>query len=95
MSTMLFNADEGGDLDELDRGEALHQQKWASGSLYDDSGGVFRLEIDEDGDEDEEAGNILLFLLNVAGGLYVGYTIINHRNLGMLLTLHRYTVFQI
>ena len=69
-SLTVLNADESGDLDEVERGEALQHNEWASGSLYDDSGDTFRLESDSS-DDDEDAGNVLLFLLSVAGGLYV------------------------
>lgn len=69
-SLVVLNADESGDLDEVERGEALQQNEWVSGSLYDDSSDAFRLETD-DSDGDEEVGNVLLFLLNAAGGLYV------------------------
>ena len=67
---MVLNADESGDLDEVERGEALQQNEWVSGSLYDDSSDTFRLESDYS-DDDEEVGNVLLFVLSVAGGLYV------------------------
>ncbi|KAL8822748.1 MAG: hypothetical protein Q9191_006522 [Dirinaria sp. TL-2023a] len=73
LSLVVLNADESGDLDEVERGEALQQNEWVSGSLYDDSSDAFRLETD-DSDEDEEVGNVLLFLLNFAGGLYVSHS---------------------
>ena len=68
-SVTVLGADESGDLDEVERGETLLENKWLSGSLYDDANDVFRLES-EDEDEDE-VGNVLLFLLSVAGGLHV------------------------
>lgn len=71
-SLVLLSADENGDLDEVERGEALQENIWSSGSLYDDSNDIFRLESDDDNEDDvEEPGNILLFLLSMAGGLYV------------------------
>lgn len=64
----ILIADEAGDLDELQQGESFQKARWTSGSLYDDSNDVLRLEFD---DEEEEVSNVLLFLLSVAGGLQV------------------------
>ena len=66
---MVLNADESGDLDEVERGDFLLEHKWTSGSLYDDSSDTFRLESEDD--EEEAAGNFLLFLLSIDGGLHV------------------------
>lgn len=69
LSAVLLTEDESGDLDEVPRGEAFRKGKWASGSLFEDSNDVLRLEYPED--SDDEAGNVLLFLLSAIGGLQV------------------------
>lgn len=69
MSMMVLKSDESGDLDEVEQGEARRETKWLSGSLYEDSNDVLRLETDDD--DEDEAGNVLLFLLNDQGGLEV------------------------
>lgn len=68
-SVMILAADESGDLDEVEQGEALLEHRWLSGSLYDDANDAFGLESDDE--EDTELGNVLLFLLSRAGGLHV------------------------
>ena len=68
-SATILTEDINGDLDEIARGEAFKRGKWVSGSLYEDSNDVLRLEFPED--SDEEAGNVLLFLLSAPGGLQV------------------------
>jgi cleavage and polyadenylation specificity factor subunit 1 len=67
-SAMILTED-GGDLDEVTKGNALKQGKWLSGSLYEDSNDVLRLEFPEE--SEDEAGNVLLFLLSITGGLQV------------------------
>lgn len=69
LSIMVLKADESGDLDEVEQGKASQETKWVSGSLYEDSNDVLRLESDED--DEDEAGNVLIFLLNSHGGLEV------------------------
>ena len=70
LSVMILRADESGDLDEVERGEAIAENKWLSGSLYEDSNDVLRLESGDD--SEDEAGNVLLLLLSSIGGLQVG-----------------------
>lgn len=70
LSIMVLKADESGDLDEIEQGKASREPKWLSGSLYEDSNDVLRLESDDD--NEDEAGNVLMFLLNSQGGLEVG-----------------------
>ena len=69
LSAVLLTEDESGDLDEVARGEAFRKAKWLSGSLFEDSNDVLRLEYPED--SDDEAGNVLGFLLSATGGLQV------------------------
>ncbi|KAL8931936.1 MAG: hypothetical protein Q9216_007019, partial [Gyalolechia sp. 2 TL-2023] len=64
---MVLRADESGDLDEVEQGDSLKTKSIKSGSLYEDSNDVFRLESDEE--IEEVWGNILMFLLTVEGGL--------------------------
>ena len=65
---VTLKADHSGDLDELEQGASLKGAKWSSGSLYEDLNDVFRLEY---GDEEDEASNVLMFLLSASGGLHV------------------------
>lgn len=69
LSLLVLQADESGDLDEISfEGEAL-TNKWVSGSLYEDKHGFFmHLKPTADGNL---LGNILLFLLNGEGKLFV------------------------
>ncbi|MCJ1428150.1 mRNA cleavage and polyadenylation factor subunit [Sticta canariensis] len=68
-SVMVLRADESGDLDEVEQGEAVREEKWVSGSLYEDSNDVLRLETGDD--SEDEAGNVLMFLLSGGGGLQI------------------------
>ena len=68
-SIRLLKADESGDLDELEQREGLKDGQWVSGCMYEDSNDAMRLEYPED--ENDEVGNVLLFLLSAAGGLHV------------------------
>lgn len=68
-SVMILRADESGDLDEVEQGEAVVGGKWLSGSLYEDSNDALRLEAGDD--SEDEAGNVLMFLLSAGGGLQV------------------------
>lgn len=70
-SAMILRADESGDLEEVEQGEAILNGKWLSGSLYEDSNDVLRLEAGED--SEDEAGNVLMFLLSAEGGLQVSF----------------------
>jgi len=65
-SAVLLTTDERGEVDDTTKVVEGH---WSSGSLYEDSSDVLRLEYPED--SDEEAGNVLMFLLSTAGGLQV------------------------
>ena len=66
---MILRVDESGDLDEVEQGSLLQQTSFRSGSLYEDSNDVFRLESEVEIEDD--AGNVLMFLLTVGGGLQV------------------------
>ena len=68
-SAVVLTADESGDLDEVSQSEAFKTGKWLSGSLYEDSSDVLRLEYPEE--SEDEASNVLMFLLNAKGGLQV------------------------
>ena len=74
LSICVLGPDDSGDLDLLEQGERLHHEKWLSGSLYDDTNDIFRLQYDDV--EDEEAGHCLMFLLSTAGGLHVSTSLI-------------------
>ena len=69
----MILSEDGGDLDEVTKGNALREGKWLSGSLYEDSNDVLRLEFPEE--SEDEAGNVLLFLLSITGGLQVRQTL--------------------
>ena len=68
-SAIVLTADENGDLDEISQSEPFKAGNWLSGSLYEDSNDVLRLEYPEE--SEDEAGNVLMFLLNARGGLHV------------------------
>ena len=68
-SAIVLTADENGDLDEISQSEPFKAGQWLSGSLYEDSSDVLRLEYPEE--SEDEAGNVLMFLLNARGGLHV------------------------
>ena len=62
----MLTVDERGEIDEATRDVT---GQWLSGSLYEDSNDVLRLEFPDD--SEDEAGNVLMFLLSAAGGLKV------------------------
>ena len=66
---MVLTEDVDGDLEVLTGGEGFKAGKWLSGSLYEDSYDALRIEFPED--SDDEAGNVLMFLLGAKGGLQV------------------------
>ncbi|KAL8945889.1 MAG: hypothetical protein Q9222_007636, partial [Ikaeria aurantiellina] len=68
-SAMVLRVDESGDLDEVEQGDDLRKTGFRSGSLYEDSNDVFRLESEIEIEDD--AGNVLMFLLTVGGGLQI------------------------
>ncbi|KAI4267389.1 MAG: hypothetical protein L6R38_008283, partial [Xanthoria sp. 2 TBL-2021] len=68
-SILVLRADESGDLDEVEQGDNLKQKGFRAGSLHEDANDVFRLESDAEIEDD--AGNVLMFLLTVAGGLQI------------------------
>ena len=68
-SAVVLTADENGDLDEVSQSESYKAGKWLSGSLYEDSNDILRLEYPEE--SEDEVGNVLMFLLNAKGGLQV------------------------
>ncbi|CAO1598257.1 mRNA cleavage and polyadenylation factor subunit [Xanthoria calcicola] len=68
-SILVLRADESGELDEVEQGDNLRQKGFRAGSLYEDANDVFRLESDAEIEDD--AGNVLMFLLTVAGGLQI------------------------
>lgn len=68
-SAVVLTADESGDLDEVSQSEAFKAGNWLSGSLYEDSNDVLRLEYPEE--SEDEASNVLMFLLTAKGGLQV------------------------
>ena len=70
LSLMVLKADHAGELEEIERSDALSSAQWVSGSLFDDSNDVFRLESDEE-DVDDDGGSILMVLLTADGGLQV------------------------
>ncbi|KAL8685626.1 MAG: hypothetical protein Q9218_007644, partial [Villophora microphyllina] len=65
----VLRADESGDLDEVEQGASLQGKGFSSGSLYDDTNGVFRLESEIETEDD--TGTVLMFLLTIGGGLQI------------------------
>ncbi len=68
-SAMILKVDEAGDFESLDNGETLARTRWMSGSLYDDIKDVFRLESEDE--DQEDFSSVLMFLLSEDGGLEV------------------------
>ncbi|MCJ1395282.1 mRNA cleavage and polyadenylation factor subunit [Xylographa bjoerkii] len=68
--TMLLKADDAGELEEVEQGDRLSSTGWLSISLFDDSNDVFRLAGEEE-EADDEGSSVLMFLLNVNGGLQI------------------------
>ncbi|KAL8753571.1 MAG: hypothetical protein Q9184_005382 [Pyrenodesmia sp. 2 TL-2023] len=68
-SIMLLRADEGGELEEVEQGAGLKRKGFRHGCLYEDSSDVFRLESEVE--DEDDAGNVLMFLLTVGGGLQI------------------------
>ena len=67
---MLLKADDAGELEEVEQGDTFSSTTWLSLSLFEDSNDVFRLAGDEE-EADDEGSSVLMFLLNVNGGLHV------------------------
>ncbi len=65
-SAIVLTTDERGEIDDTIK---QVEGSWLSGSLYEDSNDILRLDYPEESDED--AGNVLMFLLSTAGGLQV------------------------
>ncbi len=78
----LLKADESGDLDEVEQGQSIKDDTWTSGCLYEDLNDAMRLEYPDD--ENDDVGNVLLFLLSVTGGLHVSFNISSARTLEAL-----------
>ncbi|MCJ1436137.1 mRNA cleavage and polyadenylation factor subunit [Xylographa pallens] len=69
-NAMLLKADDAGELEEVEQGNTFSSTAWLSISLFDDSNDVFRLAGEEE-EADDEGSSVLMFLLNVNGGLQV------------------------
>lgn len=68
-SIMVLEADDSGDLDEVERGDILLATKWLSGSLYKDSSGFF--DVLRNGPARTGIPVVLLFLICAKGTLQV------------------------
>lgn len=68
-SITILRADEGGELDEVEQGASLKRKGFRHGCLYEDANDIFRLESEVETEDD--AGNVLMFLLTIGGGLQV------------------------
>ena len=73
MNVMVLMADERGELEEVRQGEGLGA-KWLSGSLYEDSNDLLRLDYPEE--SDIEVSNVLMFLLSIEGGFSVSQEVL-------------------
>jgi cleavage and polyadenylation specificity factor subunit 1 len=69
-SVFLISSDNHGDLDEIERGDALLATKWVSGSLYNDCRGIFNSNATSKMDK-TNTESIFMFLLSAQGGLHV------------------------
>lgn len=68
-SIMILEADDSGDLDEVERGDVLLATKWLAGSLYKDSQWAFS--VLQKNQAQVRNTNVFLFLLSATGGLQV------------------------
>ncbi|KAI9835730.1 MAG: hypothetical protein M1819_001908 [Sarea resinae] len=66
-SIVVLEADDSGDLDEVERGDALMSMKWLSGSLYRDRNGAIEMKSGRE----KSQGKVLMFLLNTQGGMQI------------------------
>ena len=66
---ILLKAEEGGDVEEVEKTKLSSEIRCTSASLYEDTNDVLHLPFDED--SDIEATNALAFLLTIHGGLHV------------------------
>ncbi|KAI9811358.1 MAG: mRNA cleavage and polyadenylation factor subunit [Pycnora praestabilis] len=70
-SVIVLEADDHGDLDEVERGDALLATKWISGSLYTDQSHAFQAEVQDNKGNKGKDARTLLFLLSAEGGLHI------------------------
>ncbi|MCJ1313039.1 mRNA cleavage and polyadenylation factor subunit [Agyrium rufum] len=68
-SVRLLKAEDTGDLEEIEGMDYFKGHHWISGSLYDDANDLFRLEPEEE--NDDEGGNVLMFLIEEGSGLKI------------------------
>ena len=72
---MVLEADDSGDLDEVERGDILLATQWLSGSLYKDSKEAFK--VLQKGQSQDRTTSVFLFLLGATGGLQVSVSSLN------------------
>ena len=68
-SLTLLRAGEAGELEEVEDTGVLPNTRWKSGSLFDDVDDVFRMPFDTT--PEDVATSVLMFLLDIRGGLQV------------------------
>lgn len=66
---VLLKAEEGGDVEEVEKTRSSSEIRCTSASLYEDTNDFLRLPFDEE--SDVEVTNVLAFLLTAHGGLHV------------------------
>ena len=66
---VLLKAEEGGDVEEVEKTRSSLEIRCTSASLYEDTNDFLRLPFDEE--SDVEVTNVLAFLLTAHGGLHV------------------------
>ncbi|KAI9668969.1 MAG: mRNA cleavage and polyadenylation factor subunit [Trizodia sp. TS-e1964] len=69
-SILVLECDSNGDVDEVDRGDALLAKKWISGSLYSDKQNIFSGNA-KSWHTANEVSDVLIFLLSAEGGLEI------------------------
>ena len=69
-SILLISSDKHGDLDEIERDDALLATKWISGSLYSDQRSVFN-SLPPSKNDRTNSESTIMFLLSAQGGLHV------------------------
>ena len=68
----LLRVDNNGELEEIEDTGALPDTRWKSGALFDDVNDVFRLSLEGENEEDELI-SVLMFLIDIRGGLQVSH----------------------
>jgi cleavage and polyadenylation specificity factor subunit 1 len=70
-SVMILGCDKDGDIEEIEKGDALLATKWLSGCVFSDLTGAFTGKNWQQSTEGDGMADFLMFLLDAEGGLQV------------------------